>query len=210
MALNIFKTLREKNLAETTTEVASNVAESVVSEIGEDWKAFLKMTTSVEEKAAKTIHKIEGELKEGEAVSLNSKQEKPASRAEAAIDYHREIVHSEAIKMNREGQVLSQQLEEIRVELVKIRQASKEMEATFKDVTTETMTRTVKPGKYHVNFFEWMLSTLQSARVRIESGNSWLSALSGKRAAKDYWSLSKTHGTSFSMSGERAVAQQVG
>ena len=209
MALNLLKTLREKNVAETSTEIATNVTNSVTTELGQEFKTFLSQVIGAEEKLAKKAQKIEGELKEGEEISLGTKAEKP-QRAEAAIDYHREIIHTEVRKMHVEGQELSQQLEEIRVELVKIRQASKEMEATFKDVTTETINRTAKPGKYHVNFFEWMLSTLQSARVRIESGNSWLSALSGKKAQKDYWSMAKSGGTSYTLSGERAVAQQVG
>jgi hypothetical protein len=67
-----------------------------------------------------------------------------------------------------------------------------------------------KPGKYHLNFFEWMLVTIQNARMRIEDSAAWVGVVSGKKNKKDYWNLAKSHGTSFMLSGERVAATQVG
>jgi len=82
------------------------------------------------------------------------------------------------------------------------------LEVEFKAVVVEQ--RPVAIGKYHVNFFEWMLSVVRAARIKVEESGSWLSAMSGKKAKKDYWGMSKKHGTSFSLSGERVVSQQTG
>lgn len=210
---NRLKTLREtdKNPFETAMDLGSDVTKSVREDLfKEGGRDFMKQLLGLEDYAAKTAAKMEGDLREGEEVHLSKgKSEKP-SRAEGAIDYRRDILHAETIHAHAENRELRQKLEEIQVELKKITETSKELEVTFKAVARESMVRTVKPGKYHVNFFEWMLATIQSARVRIESSASWIGALSGKKAKKDYWSLSQSHGTSYSLSSERAVAQQVG
>jgi hypothetical protein len=55
-----------------------------------------------------------------------------------------------------------------------------------------------------------MLATIKSARMRIEESQAFVGVLSNKASKKDYWSLAKSQGTSFSLSGERVVATQVG
>ncbi len=210
---NPLSTLREKNLAEAGFEVATSAAKSVREELDQEWRTFMKQALGTAEKASKKVQAMEGELQEGEEISFaKAKQQQKEKRAEIepGIDYRREVIHAETVHAQHENRELRGQLEQIRVELKKIVETSQELEATFKEVVKETVQQTVKPGKYHVNFFEWMLSTIQNARVRIESSASWVSAISGKKSKKDYWSLSKSQGTSFSLSGERVVAQQTG
>lgn len=210
---NPLKTLREKNLAEAGFEVATSAAKSVREELDQEWRTFMKQALGTAEQASKKVKALEGELQEGEEISFaKAKQEQKERHAdiEPGIDYRREVVHAETIHAQHENRALRGQLEQIRIELKKIVETSQELEATFKEVAKETIQQTVKPGRYHVSFFEWMLSTIQNARVRIESSASWVSAISGKKSKKDYWSLSKSQGTSFSLSGERVVAQQTG
>ncbi len=215
MPKNPFKILREVDKLEASFELAGDVAHSFTNDlIKEGSKDIMRELLGLDKFAAETqsaAHHASGDLQEGQEVSFGKeKANERRAEIEPGIDYTGEIIHAEARRMQTENREVSQRLEEIRVELVKIRQASKELESAFKDVTRETMTQAVKPGKYHLNFFEWMLSTIQNARVRIESSASWVNALSGKKGRKDFWSLAKSHGTSYSMSSERAVAQQVG
>lgn len=208
--INPLKTLREKNLAEAGFEVASTATKSVRNELNQEWQTFMRQALGTAEQASKKIKAIEGELSEGEEVSFAKEKTEKRTEIEPGIDYKREVIHAETINVQRENMQLKGQLEQIRVELKKIVETSKELEATFKEVAKETVQRTVTPGKYHVNFFEWMLATIQTARVRIESSASWIGAISGKKSKRDYWSLSQSQGTSFSLSGERVVSQQTG
>ncbi len=215
MPKNPFKILREVDKLEAGFELAGDVAHSFTNDlIKEGSKDLMREILGLDKFAAETqqaAHHASGDLQEGQEVSFGKEAAKERrAEVEPGIDYAGEIIHAEARRVQAENREVSQRLEEIRVELVKMRQASKELESAFKDVTRETMTQAVKPGKYHLNFFEWMLSTIQNARVRIESSASWLGALAGKKGKKDFWSLAQSHGTSYSMSSERAVAQQVG
>ena len=213
---NALKTIRE---TDKTFETALGLGSDVIKSVGSDFvkeggKDFMRQLLGLEEYANKAVQALQGELEEGEEISFAKKQAEKKSEKKAAIEpadnYHRDIIHAETMHVQLENRELREKLESIQIELKKITQVSKELEATFKDVSQETLIRTVKPGKYHVNFVEWMLATIQSARVRIESSASWINAISSKKSKKDYWSLSKSHGTSYSLSSERAVAQQVG
>jgi hypothetical protein len=207
------KTIREADKFEVALDLAGGVVHSVRNDlVKEGTKDFVRELLGLEKFAAQTAHearKIEGDLEEGQEVSFAKTKEKPVN-IEPGLDYHREVVHAETQRIQKEAQEFVGQAEQIRAELKKIQESSKELEAAFRDVSRETMTISTKPGKYHVNFFEWVLATIQNARVRIESSASWLSVLSSKKTRKDFWSLAKSHGTSYSMSSERVVAQQVG
>lgn len=213
-AKNILKTLREKNLDEIGAELVQSASKVAKNELGEEWKTVMKQALGYAEDAqaeAVKAEKLSGELKEGEEISF-TKKEKIERRVEGDPDirYVDKLLHAEKYKAQAETSEIKQKLAEIHMELKKITEKSKELEISFKQVATETIQGNVKPGKYHLNFVEWMLSTIQSARVRIESSANWMAAVAGKKSKKDYWSLAKSHGTSFTLSGERVAAQQTG
>ena len=85
---------------------------------------------------------------------------------------------------------------------------SKEIETQFKDVDTINLPET--PGKYHLNFFEWVLSVVRNARMKIEDSKAWLSSAGSRSSKKDHWTTNKKQGTQFGLSGERTVATQTG
>lgn len=158
-----------------------------------------------------------GDLTEGQEISLNKKkndqksekaQEERKPRIEAAIDYTGEIIHAERRINQVQNRELEAKVQEIIIELRKLTKSSKELEVTFRDITVEQVP--VKIGKYHLNFFEWMLSTIRSARQRIEDSGNWANVFASKKTKREYWSLFKKHGTSFGLSGERIVATQTG
>lgn len=213
---NPLKTFREKNLDEIGTELVQSASKVTRNELNEEWKVFMKQAlgrTQEAQNEASQAEKLAGELKEGEEISFSvTKSEIKERRAEGDPDikYADRILHAETIRARADNQEIKQRLTEIQIELKKITEKSKELEISFRQVATETIQENIHPGKYHLNFVEWMLSTIQAARVRIESSASWMSALAGKKSKKDYWSLAKSQGTSYTLSGERVVAQQTG
>lgn len=205
-AKNLLKTFKEKNLVESATEVASSVKKATAEELSREWRIAMTQMLGIEDKASKAKAKLEGELQEGEEVSFLRQEVK--LDIEPGIDYRREVVHAQEKIQGQENAELRAKLEQITIELKQLSKSSKQIEATFQSVSVENLP--VNPGKYHLNFFEWVLATIQTARIRIEDSAAWVGVISNKKSKKDYWSLAKSKGTSFSLSSERVVAQQVG
>jgi hypothetical protein len=156
--------------------------------------------------------KLSGDMVEGQEIDLRAKKEqgkqKAEKRAEGGIDYVSEILHGEKRITRREQGELTNKIDQLIDELHKLAKSSKTLETQFKEVVVEQ--RPVTPGKYHLNFFEWMLSVVRAASVKVEESGNWLSVMGAKKSKKDYWGMAKKHGTSFSLSGERVVSTQVG
>jgi hypothetical protein len=158
---------------------------------------------------------------EGQEVILSKSQEEKARaqeeereepQIEAGIDYlknySREISQVAERAVNRENQELEMQLREIMAEIKKLADSSKELQAQFKSVAVEQYV--VTPGKYHKNFFSWLLSMIRSARARVEDSGAWLAAMHSKKKSREYGAMAKKQGTSFTLNNERTVATQVG
>lgn len=153
-----------------------------------------------------------GELSEGQELDL-SKQKKvqketPPSYTEPAYDYRREIIHGEKRIQQENHNIIQMQIKEIIVELKKLTSASKELEIEFKDTAVAEVP--VNPGKYHLNFFEWVLAAIRTARMRVEDSANWLTMFASKKKKRQYWGMFKKHGTTFGLSNERVVATQTG
>ncbi len=201
--------------ASVVNSIKEDVAKGIIGDVLEQtlrWDKMLGTNIAEREKG-----ETSGDLIQGQEISLNKKTadqkaEKPHEvkkpRIEAGWDYTGEIIHSEKRISQTENRELNTKVSEIIIELKKLAKSSKELEITFREITVEQ--KPVNPGKYHLNFFEWMLSTIRSARMKIEDSRSWASLFASKKAKKEYWSLFKRHGTSFGLSGERIVATQTG
>lgn len=135
--------------------------------------------------------------------------EKLTAHVEPGINYQREIVTLTERKTHEDTQELKTKLEEIQIELRRITDSSKELQIEFKEVVGEEQ-RIEKPGQYHLNFFEWVLSVIRTVRLRVEDSASWLAVFKSKKNHKDYWSQFKKHGTSFGLNNERTVSTQTG
>lgn len=138
--------------------------------------------------------------------------EKPRSHAEAAIDYHgqfrNELIHSRERASRSETREMQQNIEQIKVELSRLITSSQVLKMEFAEVAVEQSTPNV--GEYHINFFQWMLAVIRTARQKVEDSGSWLGTVKGKGSKRGYWGMFQQHGTTFALSGERAVATQVG
>jgi len=161
--------------------------------------------------------KITGDLVEGEDLILKHsirndvtprENNKPRLDIEPGIAYHREILHGYKKIAQENNQEISKKIQEIIVELKRLTVSSKELQIEFKEVAIEQ--RVVNPGKYHASFFEWVLSAIRLARMKVEDSGAWLSVSKSKKAKREYWAMFKKHGTTFGLSNERVVATQTG
>jgi len=157
---------------------------------------------------------MSGDLVEGQEIELVRRQqqiEKQAAKIasiEAGYDYKNEILHFEQKETQENQNQTSSHIQEILVEIKQLSNSVKELEVEVKDVAMDAVP--VKAGKYHESFFDYLLTILKNARLRVENSANWMHALSGKKAKKGYWENAKKHGTSYSLSADRVVAQQVG
>lgn len=156
-----------------------------------------------------------GDLEEGKEINFKKTTDKKTSNEERVknfiepgLNYRREIIHAETRKISENQREISSKIQEIVFELQKLIASSEQLKLQFKEVAV--MQITTKPGKYHVNFFEWLLINIKQARTKVEDSSAWLNVMKSKKAAKQYWSQFAKKGTSFGLSSERNIATQAG
>jgi len=207
------KTFIDRNPIESFKGIGQAVLDSTVKDLGKDAVADLWAQLLGGEKNSPK-DEFSGDLSEGEEIDFKALSKKKTTEKsnfndiEPAIDYKREILHREVQVMHENTQVLKVKIEEILAELKKITATSAEIAIEFKEITVEQ--RIEKPGDYHLNFFQWMLSVVKSARMKIEDSGAWLSVMKSKRSKRNYWAMFEKHGTTFGLSNERVVATQTG
>ncbi len=156
-----------------------------------------------------------GDLHEGQEVSLKKQAHHAETALETAkavtsehMEYFREINNSENIGERRTEHEMRQAVDEIRMEIKRLMSTSKLVEQSVKDASADKTP--VKPGKYHLNFFQFVLSVIREATQKLEDSVTFGSVLSGKKQQSKYWNSYKQHGTSFGLSSERSTATQTG
>ncbi len=201
-----------ESIREGSSDIAKVTARTLQDEAKLDsqiaWRQFFGITESAKNSTKKieALDKETHDLQEGEELILSTTENK--ARVAPGIDYVAEILHAERRFSADNNRQLNVRIEELRIEIAKLAKSSKQLEMVVKDVSIETIGSSA--GKYHLNFFEWVLTTIKTARIRIEDSTNWLTTVSSKSRKKDYWSLAKKHGTTYMLSGERVVAQQTG
>jgi len=127
----------------------------------------------------------------------------------AGIEYHTQVVRNRERMGQRENQEMQYQIQQIMDELQRLVSSSdKIVRMAYADISVSSAPTIV--GKYHTNFFAWMLTVIKTARQKVEESGAWLSVAKGKGSKRGYWNQFKQHGTSFGMSNERTVATQTG
>ena len=197
----------DQNPVEAITNIGAGIRQSMVDDlfkggVNDAWEKLLGGSSKDKNRNA-------GDLEEGQELDLkkHGKSEK-REHAAPAMNYHHEIVETEKRASRENQQSIHSKIQEILVELKKISETSTEIAMEFKEVTVEQ--RIEKPGEYHVSFFQWMLTVIKAARVRIEDSGAWLKTMKSKKGQKNYWAMFKKHGTTFGLSNERVVSTQVG
>lgn len=156
------------------------------------------------------------EMKPGQEFVLPKKQAaketpKPERRPHiaAGIEYHATVVHNRERMAKRENQEIQYQINQIMEELQRLVASSdKIVQMAYGEISVSSAPKMV--GKYHTNFFSWMLTVIRTARQQVEDSGAWLAVAKGKGSSRGYKSMAKSHGTSFSQSNERNVATQTG
>jgi archaellum component FlaC len=206
----------EAALRDAVDDVVTTVKDDILEEsVTSAWSQLLggKSKDSGENAGSEEMA-MSGDLTDGQEIELVKKQkqvEKQVARLtniEAGYDYKNEILHFEQ-KESRENQnQTSSRIQEVLIEIKQLSKSVKELEIEVKDVSMDVVP--VNAGKYHESFFDYLLTVIRNAKIRVENSANWLNVLSGKKDKKGYWNLAKKHGTSYSLSADRVVAQQVG
>lgn len=145
-----------------------------------------------------------GELKEGQILELSEAKKKKEPRPS-----YFEIQRKEALLFVREQEVV-QEVEATRAELKKAAQELKKLGQDVAEVEKAVDKMPVKPGVYHLTFFERLRQIIKFFRERIEESRTWLKLMTSKKKQKRYWAMYKKHGTKFGLSSERSAATQAG
>jgi hypothetical protein len=140
----------------------------------------------------------------GQMTTEKKKSSEKAPRIEAAMNYSGEIARSGERATKAEMSEMSQNIQEIKAELNQLLASSKVLQMEFAEVAMEQTP--VDAGKYHVNFFDWMLIVLRQARQKVEDSGAWLSAVKGKGKGKAKTDYSIANGK-MHQSGERTTVQ---
>lgn len=202
---NTQKTTRRetyKNPFETGPDLVSQIKGTAKDELSNDWKIAMSQMLGIE--TSKLNKDASGDLKEGEEIVF-TKEKNP--RVEAAYDYKGEILHFEQKGTRKENHELRVRIEEIKIELVKLAKSSEQLNKSFQNIGVESLPQA--PGKYHLNFFDFIKSEIQKALMNVKEAATWMSVVTNKRDRR-YSTLAKKYGTSFTLSGERTAATQVG
>jgi len=149
-----------------------------------------------------------GILEEGREFDLSSLSEKAHAVTEAGREYMREITHVGERADAKHSQEVEVRLHQIMIEIKQLAQSSGELKQKVEVITMEQTGENV--GIYHLNFLDKMLSFIHELRMSVDDSLAWFSAINGKKQARQYKSMAKKHGTSFTMNNERQVATQVG
>lgn len=189
-----------KNIGEATAKTIGNEVNNAVSDM---WNQILGGDKYAAKPEAHAKPKIGGDLQPGQAVDLKKAQEKPI-QSEAPMNYFREISEVGKNTIYKEQQAIRQDVQAIIYELQRLASTSKQLQ---KDVALAVGPNgaPASVGKYHANFFEWMLVVVRDARKKVESAGAWLQAVKSKKKGKIN-GMKKN--MSQLMSGERSVSNQ--
>ena len=124
------------------------------------------------------------------------------------MNYVRTNVEAEQSGESRTEMEVKRGVEEIRAEIQKLVKTSKLVERTVKDATADKAP--VRPGKYHISFFEFVLGIIRDATQKLEDTVHFGAVFTSKKQQSKYWNMANKKGTSFMLSGERTTATQTG
>lgn len=140
--------------------------------------------------------------------SVASKESSKNLDIAAGLQYHEQFRSLRADVSIRETAEIKRAIEEIKIELQRLVSSSQVLQMEFGQ-TSFAQTPTT-PGKYHVNFFQWVLSVIKQARMKVEDAGAWKAALKGKKNKQGFWGRAKKEGTTFLLHHDRNVATQAG
>ncbi len=199
------KQITQENPIEAIRSIGSGVKQTAAQEskaaVSEAWEQLLGIEIS-------TSQEKSGELKPGEEFDLSALKDKTHEVTEMGREFTREVINAgkhASAEDQRESQV---KVQEILIELKQLANSVKEVHVEAQ-IIAEEQTASVA-GAYKLNFLEQMLSWLRDARENVEDSLAWFQTLRSKKASRQYGTMAKKHGTSFTLSNERTASTQTG
>ncbi len=202
---------KPRNIASEPNTVSDELKNLAKGAVDSTWRDLLAGSGTAISEQILGFGASENELVEGQEISLKQQVEGGRDKIQTSIEhleYFRTVQNADRIGETRTETQIKQAVEEIRLEIKKLIATSKLVERTVKDATAEKAP--VKPGKYHVTFFEFVLSVVRDATRKLEDSVSFGAVFTNKKQQRQYWSMYKKKGTTFGLSGERVVATQTG
>ncbi len=191
----------------------TNIADEAKFAIRDAWDQALSGTIgTVSEQLLGTSTQSEKQLFEGQELVIGTKKSKEKIQATSEhMEYVRRDVQNVERTSNSEARTeleVRRGVEQIQKEIKRLINTSKIVERTVKDAAIEKAP--VKPGKYHLSFFEFVLGVIRDATRKLEDTVHFGAVYTGKKQQSKYWNAYKKHGTTFGLSGERTTATQTG
>jgi len=177
-------------------------------------KDFLKSTSEdfFNELLGLTSPKVKrsGELSPGENIQISevlSGREEENQKSKKQIRFENRLIHEESRVLKEKSSNLRVELQAVMEEVKKVSESTQNLaEATQVSI----MTAPVEPGIYHINFFEQILTFLQSFRKKIDLASSWLQSTNKRAEKKNYWNTYKKKGSSFLLSPDHYLSRSAG
>jgi hypothetical protein len=184
-----------ERIGETVNKGVQEARKATIGEAQESGKAFLKQLLGLEIGGGKQAKSEQPEAKQekkttttgieiidifvaGKMTAEKKTSKEKAPRIEAAMNYSGEIARSGERASKAEVREMNQNIQEIKAELNKLLASSKVLQMEFAEVSMEQTP--VDSGKYHMNFFDWMLIVIRQARQKVEDSGAWLNTMKGK------------------------------
>lgn len=212
-----------ERIGEGVKKLATETKKAAINETAESSKTFLRQLLGLEIGGSKDKPKdnhVEVKQPEkkftttgieiidifvsGQMTTEKKDKKEKAPRIEAAMNYSGEIARSGERATKSEMREMSQNIQEIKAELNQLMASSKVLQMEFAELAMEQTP--VDAGKYHVNFFDWMLIVIRQARQKVEDSGAWLSTVKGKGKGKGKGDYSIANGK-MHQSGERTTVQ---
>lgn len=186
-----------KAVASDVAEVPKGILDTAFEQMGLKQR---KQPLSGEINLATGIHKTNQEI--------NKKEARLDRKLQQLQSVHRQEKEVFNLKQKAVQEQIQRLMQELAVEVKRLETQTAELTADVKKVTVETIP--ANAGMYHINFFDWVITTLRDLRKRVNESRLWLQMWAKKKEQKGYWAMFKKHGTSFAMSDERAIASANG
>lgn len=203
------KVYQQNNLVETAKSVGQDVIKNVATELvgGVAKNATEQIGLTPKTSGLGGEISLTDILKNGGGTSLNQ-EIKLSGNIRPGIVQTENIITKEQIFIQRENQAMKQEIQNILIELKALAKSVNTLNSDIKKVVMETPPTNM--GKYHKNFYEWVLSIIKDLRQKVCESRNWLAVFQSRKKQKGYWMMFKKHGTSFALSDERGISTSVG
>jgi len=154
--------------------------------------------------------KRSGDITPGESVSMSellSGKAEENKKLKAQITLERSMAEDERRISQEKIANLRVQLQALVSEIAKLTVST---QGLAKETAVAAMEVQVNPGVYHLNFFEKLLSFMQSFRKKIDEASLWLGAQNKRAEKKNYWSTYKKKGASFLLAPDHYLQRSAG